>query len=586
MALRLTVYSEGTKIEETVLIVSVEVALAFNRIPTAKLTILDGDMPNRKFPVSDSAQFKPGAAIKIAAGFDEREETIFEGIVIKHGVKITRNNYARLVVECKDKAAAMTVGRKNANYLDKKDSDIISALIGNYGDLSSDVGATDTQHKELVQYYCTDWDFMLARAEANGLLVNVEAAKVTVKPPQTSGDAAIQLAYGADIYEFQAELDARTQFKSVKSVAWDLANQAVAEQESSPKTLNAQGNLDGPTLAATVSPDSFRLQSPVPLETAELKAWADAQQLKAGLARIRGRVKFAGNALAKPGALIELAGVGERFNGKAFVGAATHRLEDGNWLTEAEFGLSPEWFAERRDLTAPPASGLTSGIDGLHIGVVKKLDADPDGQYKVQVSTPVQQPDSDGVWARLSGFYASNGFGAFFVPEIGDEVILGYFNGDPSHPAILGSLYSSGRTAPYELKAENDIKAIVTRSKLKLEFDDDKKVIVLTTPASNKIVIDDDDKSIAIQDQHGNKVKLDADGILLDSPKDIAIKAKGKVTVDAVGNVEMTSKGDIKQQAVNIEHSANASFTAKGTASAELSASGQTTVKGALVAIN
>jgi Rhs element Vgr protein len=586
MALRLTVYSNGSKIEETVEIVSVEIAIAINRIPTAKLVILDGDMPNQKFPVSDSEQFKPGAEIEISAGFDASEETIFKGIVVKHGIKITRNNYARLVVECKDKAVAMTVGRKNANYVDQKDSDIIASLVGGYSGLSSDVSATETQHKQLVQYYCTDWDFMLARAEANGLLVNVDAAKVSVKPPQTDGSAAFKVSYGIDLYEFHAELDARTQLSSVKSVGWDLASQAVVEQEAQAKSLNAQGNLGSSDLAQVLGLSSFRLQSPVPLETAEAKAWADAQQLKAGLARIRGRVKFKGNALAKPGALIELAGVGERFNGMAFVGAATHRLEEGDWLTEAEFGLSPAWFAEQRDLLAPPASGLTSGIEGLHVGVVKKLDEDPDGQNKVQVSTPIQQAEIDGVWARLSSFYGSKGFGAFFVPEIGDEVILGYFNDDPSHPVILGSLYSSDRAPPYPLAAENNFKAIVTRSKLKLEFDEDKKVIALITPGNNKIVISDDDKSILLQDQNGNKIKLGGDGILLDSPKDIAIKAKGKVTVDALGNVEVSSKGDIKQQALNIDNAANVSFTAKGNASAELSASGQTTVKGALVMIN
>lgn len=277
---------------------------------------------------------------------------------------------------------------------------------------------------------------------------------------------------------------------------------------------------------------------------------------------------------------------GDRFNGKAFISSLKHDLSKGNWITEAEFGLSPEWFAEQRNLMAPPASGLLPGIEGLHIGVVKKLDEDPEGEQKVQVSVPVLEADVDGVWARLAGFYGSDGIGAFFIPEVGDEVVLGYMNNDPCHPVILGSLYSSKRQPPYSLTAENLTKAIVTKSKLRLEFDDDKKVVTIMTPGKNTIVISDDDKSIRLQDQNSNTVTLSASGILLDSPHDIAMTAKGKITIEAVGEIDISSKADVEVAGLNINNSANIGFAAKGNASAELSASGQTTVKGAMVMIN
>lgn len=579
-------FSNGSALPGTTQVVSVSVKKTINRIPVAEIVILDGDMPDKDFPVSNADYFKPGGTIKINAGYEQEEETIFEGIVVKHGIKITGNNYSRLIVECRDKAVAMTVGRKNANYVDSKDSDIITKLVGNYGGLSSDVASTTTQHKELVQYYCTDWDFMLSRAEVNGLLVIVDDAKVTVKPPATDGTPKLKVTYGDDLMEFHASIDARSQLSKVQGVSWDMKTQAVVQQQASPKTLNAQGDLDSAVLAKVIGLDSFRLQTPAPLESTALQSWVDGQQVKAGLARIQGRMSFQGSAKAKAGELMELAGVGNRFNGKVFVSSVHHVVADGNWITEVEFGLPQNWFAENRDLVAPPASGLLPGIEGLHIGVVKKLDADPEGQYKVQVSVPVLQADTDGVWARLAEFYASDGIGAFFVPEIGDEVVLGYFNNDPSNPVILGSLYSSKRKAPYEMTADNFKKAIITRSKLKLEFDDDKKIVTVITPGNNKIVISDEGKSILLQDQNNNKVELSPDGIALDSPKDITITAKGKISISAVGNVEVDSKADITAGGMNITHTAKTSFTAKGNASAEISASGQTTVKGSMVMIN
>jgi len=584
--IRLTLFSNGAQVQDTVRVISVTVTSEINRIPTARICLMDGDMPEKDFPLSNADDFKPGAEIKINAGYEEEEDTIFEGIVIKHGITISGENDAQLVLECRDKAVAMTIGRKNANYIDMKDSDIISKIVGNYSGLSADVDATDTSFKELVQYYCTDWDFMLSRAEVNGLLTIVESGKVSVKAPDTSTAAALKVTYGEDLMDFNADIDARTQLTAVGSTSWDLATQAVVEQSVTPQTLNSQGDLDSATLAGVAGPASFRLQTGAPLESAALKTWATGQQIKAGLARIRGRMTFQGTSKAKVGTLIEVDGVGNRFNGSVFVSAIRHQISIGNWDTEATFGLSPHWFAERRDLDALPASGLLPGVGGLQIGVVMKLDEDPESEQKIQVSVPVMQNETEGVWARLAKFYASDGIGSFFIPEIGDEVVLGYLNNDPSHPVILGSLYSSKRKPPYALTAENYTKAIVTKSELKVEFDDENKVVTIVTPASNTVVISDKDKSILMQDETGNKVELSTSGIVLDSPKDISVTATGKITLDATGEIGITSKADVSVAGLNINAEANVGFTGKGSATAELSASGQTTVKGAMVMIN
>ena len=93
-------------------------------------------------------------------------------------------------------------------------------------------------------------------------------------------------------------------------------------------------------------------------------------------------------------------------------------------------------------MVAPAAAGWTAGIEGLQIGVVKKLDANPDGEPMIQVSVPILEAEAPGVWARLAKLHATDGTGAFFVPEIGDEVVLGFLANDPSHPIVLGSLYN------------------------------------------------------------------------------------------------------------------------------------------------
>ncbi len=581
----ISISSNGAALADSVEVVSVEVSRTANAVPIARIVLNDGNIAQQSFELSGAATFKPGATISISAGYDSTNSVIFEGVVIRHGIKITGANQSRLVIECRDKAVAMTIGRKNANYIDKKDSDIVAALIGTYP-LTADVEATTESHKELVQYYCTDWDFMLARAEANGQLVIVVDGTVSVKAPAASSEPVLSVAYGVDLIEFHGDIDARTQYTAVGATGWDLKTQKVVEAESAPVTLNTQGDLTSATLADVVGLARYELHSAVPLTSASLSSWAKAQQVKSGLARLQGRMKFQGSARANVGTLIELAGVGTRFSGNVFVGAVRHEIADGEWITEVSFGLPAQWITERSDVMAPAASGWLPGVGGLQVGIVKKLDADPEGEQRVQVSVPVMKAATDEVWARLANFYGSSGFGAFFLPEIGDEVVLGYFNDDPSHPVILGSLYSSKRAPPYALTAENNTKAIVTRSKTKIEFDDDKKVITITTPAKNKIVLSDDAKSILVQDQNNNKVELGTGGITLDSPKDIKITAKGGITIDAVGAISISSKADVKTTGLNVNNEAQVGFVAKGAASAELSASGQTTVKGAMVMIN
>tara|TARA_R110002033_G_scaffold783_3_gene7010 strand:- start:6844 stop:8634 length:1791 start_codon:yes stop_codon:yes gene_type:complete len=581
-----SITTDGAALKEGINVLLIEVCSGVNQVPRAKFVVSDGDMPGKDFPLSTESCFKPGTKVVIKAGYGSDEAQIFSGIIIGLGIAIGRNNDSTLIIECKDPCVAMTIARKSANYVKQKDSQIIATIIGQYSGLSSQVSATDSDHDELVQFNCTDWDFMLARAEVNGYLVCVDAAKVTVAEPNVSDACVLRVTYGEDLIEFQADTDARYQLSSVKSVGWDPSEQTSVEQEVTAQTLNNQGDLSSSDLASALSLADFRLQTTNTMDSASLKAWAKGQQVKSALARIRGKMTFQGCTLAKINTQIEVLGVGSRFNGAVFVSQVHHEIVNGQWLTEIEFGMSPQWSSDHRDITAPPASGVLPAVEGLQIGIVMQLDGDPISQNRIQVKVPVMQATTPGVWARLASFYASKEIGSFFIPEVGDEVVLGYFNNNPSEPVILGSLYSSKNTPPYEIAADNDTKAIVTRSKLKLEFNEKDKVITIITPENNKIVLSDKDKSIVLEDQNNNKVELNSSGISLDSPKDIKISAKGSMTLDAVGAMTISSKADVKINGMNIQQTAQIGFTAKGSATAELSASGQTTVKGAMVMIN
>lgn len=581
---RVALVGGGVGVDEAASLISVVVRYAVNKVPSATLVFSDGDMPERKFPLSDSSKLKPGTVLTIKAGYGDDETPIFSGVVVKHGLTISGNNDARLVIECRDKAIKMTVGRRNARYEQQTDADILRALVARHG-LTARIADAPLEHAQLVQHYCTDWDFLVARAEANGCLVIVSDGQVSVAGPAVADAAVLKVTYGDDLIEFEAELDARHQYAEVQAKAWDAKTQALLESKAArPARLNRQGNLDSAELAKVLGGDTVNLQTGAALPKPALDSWAEAQQVKAGLSRLRGRMRFEGTARVAPGQLVNLAGVGDRFNGPVLATGVTHRIEEGAWSTEVEFGTPAEWFTEQPDIVAPPAAGWVPGIEGLQVGVVLKLDADPAGEHRVQVKLPAAGVDS--VWARLMQFSASNTFGAFFVPEVGDEVLLGFLANDPACPVVLGSLYSSKHPPAQALTAENNVKSLVTRCKAKLEFNDEDKVITVCTPGKNSVVLSDKDKSIVLTDQNGNTVKLEEAGISMASPKDIKIDAKGAITITSVGALTLNAKADVKVEGMNVSCEAQVGLTAKGSATAELSAAGQTTVKGAMVMIN
>lgn len=555
-------------------VVSIAVNKEVNKIPWAKIIIQDGDVATEDFEVSNLDTFKPGNAIEIQAGYHSDNTTIFKGIIVKHGIKILRDRHSLLEIECKDIVAKTTAGKKNKYFYDSKDTDIIEEILNAYSiTVNTTSDATDAEHKEVVQYYTTDWDFIVCRAEVSGKLIIPDDGTVLVKKPDFTQQPIALLQYGGNILELEAMMDSTYQYAGVSASGWNYANQQLSVQDAVAPVIQEEGNISSADLSGVFDLDTYKLFHSGNVSDPELRGWASTQLLKSKLSKIKGRIKFLGFADVKPGNLVELQGVGDRFNGIAFVSAVRHSINDGNWYTDINIGLSPKWFAQEDEVSAIPASGLIPAISGLQIGIVTQLENDPDGEHRIQVRVPVIDATADGIWARVACLDAGNERCAYFRPEVSDEVIVGFINDDPRHAVVLGMFNSSALPVPTDVfseKDDNHIKGFVTRSKLKFTFDDEKKIITLETPAANKIIINDDEGSILLQDQHNNKITMNSDGITVESANDLVLKAANNVSI----------KG------IKIEANASSEFSAKGNTKAGLQSSGQTEIKGGTVMIN
>lgn len=564
-----TIEVDGNAISRQFNVLSIVVCREVNKIPFARITLIDGDAPSQTFPASDDEVFVPGNEIELFLGYHAQEESVFKGIITSQYIKVRRGG-SQLTVEAKDPAVKMTIGRKNRYFAEQADSAAIEEILGEYS-LEPDVEATEVEHQELVQYDMTDWDFILSRAEANGKVVLVEDGKVTIKAPAIESEAGLEVQFGASIEELDAEIDSRFLYTGVKAFAWDQANQERIEAEGADPGLEEQGNLSASTLAEVIGLEFFNLYHSGKVAQDELQAWADAQLLKSRLSKIRGRVKYQGYSPFTIGGTLLLTGIGERMSGNTYVSGIRHELNAGNWYTDAQFGLSPDFFTQTTPLPAPRAGGLLAPINGLQIGIVTQLEEDPEGEERIKVKLPIINPDDEGVWARLATLDAGDSRGILFRPEVDDEVIIGFVNDDPRDPVVLGMLHSSAKPSPISATADNHEKGFVTRSEMKFIFNDDESSMLLETPGGNKVLISDDAEGITLEDQNGNKIVLDSNGITLESAADLILK---------------TGSGDVKVEGVNIEHKAQAEFKAEGSAGLEVSTSAIAVVKGSLVQIN
>ncbi|MBV1924595.1 MAG: type VI secretion system tip protein VgrG [Flavobacteriaceae bacterium] len=580
---------DGSAIPDEERVHSIDINNSINNIAKATITILDGAPSTGDFEASSSSTFVPGGKVKIEVGYDGQNTSIFEGIITEQNIRIDQYIGSALEVVCYDEAIKMTVGRKSITFANKKNSDIISSIIGNYSGLTANVTSTENKLPSLVQYNVSDWDFIRTRAEANGLIISTINNKVNVFAPDADTTSVSTITFGDDIYELKAKLNAVNQLSTVKANSWDYKNQEVIS-ETAANEHAGPGNLSSKTLSDVVGLTDFELQTTAPLSDSELTNWSKAQMTKSCFSKIQGTVSTPGDSIIFPGKYITLKGVGDRFNGDHFVSGIHHEISNGNWMLTCELGLSPNWISEQPEIIAPPASGLLPGVQGLFNGTVKKMYEDPDSQYRVLVDVPIFDSNGEGIWARLTNFYATSGFGAFFMPEVGDEVVVGFLNEDPRFPIILGSMYSSSKNKPYEdysPNEKNSTKAIVSKSGIALKFDDENEVFSITTASNNKAVFSDKDKQVSITDQNGNRIVMSDEGITIFSEKEVSIESSQSLNLkgDQGVNIE-SSGGDVNIQGLNIKNTADESFKAQGSATAELSGGAETTIKGAMVMIN
>ena len=198
-----------------------------------------------------------------------------------------------------------------------------------------------------------------------------------------------------------------------------------------------------------------------------------------------------------------------------------------------------DWAAERAPL------GFGGPWYGVYPALVKDL-ADPDGQGRVKVSLPWSPDTASGAyeaWARLATLMGGNDRGSWFIPDVGDEVLVAFAAGDPSQPYVVGALWNGQDAPPASMDGagKNEVKKLKSRNgvTVTLTDKDGQESLVLETPGGQKMTLKDGPGSVEIVDSNGNSVKLESAGITITASAKVSVSAgtmevsAGMVTVNA-----------------------------------------------------
>lgn len=525
----------------------------FNKVPFAKFTFISSSLLNDKDNKSPLHSLKQDSSkdktIELVVKIDTKPTTLFKGYV--KSVENKGDDTQSIVkIECKDLAHKLTLPYE----LDKKiQEESFETKMNHFTGLYKiDVDSSlksQSWSSTVTSYKNNPWDYIISFLDAIGMMVNVRNNTLSATNILKEDVEEKYLAEnGINLFSFSAKYDDSKLYSSVSLHSWDSEKQ----EEKKISEKNTSSTTSATSQDVVVKTSEIRLPD-------NMQATVAKTILKKSQLAVRyGKLTTFGNATAKLGDYLICKNANEKIdNQKLLISQELHTIENGCWKTEYTFGIEQQAsFAEAKSTSndvAHAVTGQSTSIAGLQIAIVTNIDEDPNKEFRIKVKIPAIDANSDGVWARLASNFASDKYGSFFIPDIGDEVIIGCLGNNADTPIVLGCLYSKKHTSPQEIKKENYIKGIYTKEGTKIEIDEEKKSIEISTKKGNTVKLSEDSKGIEITDENMNKIVMDDSGITIESCKDVKIKAQNEVSIEGINlKAKATASMELKGGIVKI----------------------------------
>lgn len=501
----------------------------------------------------------------------QEKDWLISGEITALETHFTAGSQAPMIIRGYDCSHRLYRGCHNRSFQNMTDTDILKKIIQEVGITVGSLEDSRVPHDYVFQENQTNMEFLRERAARNGFELFVRNGKLYFRQPKQ--DQSLNLTWLKELTSFQVRVSSAEQVGAVEVRGWDYKQKraivATCSRNNS-LTQTQHGNGSRTSSIFQGQPDAPKLivvdQPTATNREAENMAKALFSEL--GDEFVHADAQAEGHPAIRPGCVVTLQGqeMG-KYSGQYYITETHHIFSERVYKTA--FSVRGLRGGSLLSLLKP-ATRLQPG-QTLLIGIVTN-NQDPEGLGRVRVELPTLTENHESQWARVVAMGAGNNRGFDCLPEINDEVLVGFEHGDIHRPFVIGGLWN-GKDKPPEPIGDSvsgggvRLRTFKTRTGHELQFVEEdkgssKKGIRLTSVYGHQIYLDDSTQQIEIHTQNGHKVVLD------DRGRQIAIESSGGhqyVMSDTTRSISVTSTGSVSIKAnTNLDLQAGAIVTVRG----------------------
>lgn len=595
----LAIWVEGRRLPATCDIALVRAYVEENARTSASAEFAFRD-PRRASVLAESG-IRLGSAVRLAALVPSGSHDLFEGEVTVCEARADADGDGVLtVIRAEDHSHRLRRGTRTLAYREMSAGQIAQKVADLAGVRTGTVDRTAVVYKFLTQPAMSDWDFLSHLARENGCdlffhqgaLHFRETAKASDAPARgtPARQSPFALEFGENLVRVSSEATLGEQVTEVAVRGWDPERKQPLAARQKPGDSPAR-DVSWRADARAVRGEPLLLAGLVRSTQNEVEnvAQAMAREVTAGLTRLRAVVR--GEPRLRLRSAVTLTGLGTQFEGRYTVTAVRHEYApESGYLSE----LTVDEGADRTAAGRPgdDEAGLRRFYGLLPGKVVDIKDEKKQGRVKVQL--PGLSPDYESDWARTVQPAGSRGH-AVVLPEVGDEVLVGFEHGSLDRPYVLGGLYNGvDRLAAHRLALVDGTKGAANRRSFGSKKGHRLELLDAGNSGMGATLITGDGKLRIQLDQHKTLISVHSDGkVEICSEKGITVDAgeapldlRGrKITLNATDGIELSATKTIALSAAKVDLAAKARLEASG-ATVKVAGKALAEVSAALVKIN
>jgi phage protein D len=522
------------------------------------------ELSNAGLELTDSPLFDVGKEVEIHMGYAGGLRSMLLGEITSVSPTFPESGAPTLTVTGYDKSHRMRHNRPPSRTFKYQNDSLIAAQIAAENLLVPVADPAPTPRRSITQTG-SDWELLSELAERNGFQLYVERDELHFHLPRPQTEQVV-LQWEANLSSFSPRLSTSGQVgvQVVRGYDHELAQTIVAVLP----LVSLDSDLDAlvERLGSGVVDQLARLGRHV-VRGRPVSSFLDAAALaKALLQQIQeGLFEGTGSCIGLPalrvGDTVSIRGVGRRFSGSYLLSQVRHTIDDGGFRTE--FDTTQRWTSTllqslRGKLSdSPSPAPRQPPMEGVWVATVTQ-NVDPEGLGRIQVGFPELSDSVESAWARVAAFAAGGrrdgtaGWGGYFLPERGDEVLVAFEHGDVDRPVVIGALWHRKSPPPVRNNAPRAVGGITTKTGMQLLFDE--------TAGAEKVVLRDKAGATVTLDSTSGKENLvvrmgAASGeVRVEHPagSSIVLADDGTVTITAAAGLKLAAKENITLDAANV----------------------------------